>query len=346
MEGIKTQNRYAAIAAILYLFLGAALNAQVPTGQSMTGSSKIAITSPSFNFGTVSEGTVVEHEFKFKNVGQGNLIIQRVVPSCGCTAVASSTEPVIPGGESSIKASLDTSGMDGERSKSIQIYTNDPDNTTFNLSLQGVVQREVRIEPAQLTFGDVSRGEEKILQFTVTSREGSGATVKSAQSFSKNVTVREDSSAGSSKKYSVILSKDLPLGQFRERVIINTVSKSGKERPINLPIFADVSGALRVNPSNVSFGVIEGKTALSRSVKLDNSGKIPVEILGVESKSDAVSAEVKEIAKGKAYVLKLTLDPLKVSADLRTSVVIRTNLEDSKELTLNVYGVKSNDLKG
>ncbi|MEP0478836.1 MAG: DUF1573 domain-containing protein, partial [Nonlabens sp.] len=38
-----------------------------------------------FDFGTVEEGAVVEHEYKFTNTGSAPLIVVNAKGSCGCT---------------------------------------------------------------------------------------------------------------------------------------------------------------------------------------------------------------------------------------------------------------------
>src|ERR1051326_9299728 len=38
-----------------------------------------------FDFGTITQGEKVTHDFKFKNTGGGDLIISNAYGSCGCT---------------------------------------------------------------------------------------------------------------------------------------------------------------------------------------------------------------------------------------------------------------------
>src|SRR5690606_37497406 len=53
----------------------------------------------SFDFGTIDQGTNVEHVFKFKNTGDAPLMIVNAKSSCGCTVPEYTKEPVAPGDE-------------------------------------------------------------------------------------------------------------------------------------------------------------------------------------------------------------------------------------------------------
>lgn len=77
-----------------------------------------------FDFGTINEGQVVEHIYKFKNTGEAPLVIQNAQPSCGCTAPDWSKEPIPVGGTGFVKASFDSNGKPNMQNKSITVTTN------------------------------------------------------------------------------------------------------------------------------------------------------------------------------------------------------------------------------
>ncbi len=77
-----------------------------------------------FDFGTINEGQVVEHTYKFKNTGEAPLIIQNAQPSCGCTAPDWSKEPIPAGGTGFVKASFDSNGKPNMQNKTITVTTN------------------------------------------------------------------------------------------------------------------------------------------------------------------------------------------------------------------------------
>ncbi|NPA67058.1 MAG: DUF1573 domain-containing protein [Chlorobi bacterium] len=80
-----------------------------------------------YNFGTIKQGDVIEHIFKFKNTGKSDLIIRKIKSSCGCTAATVGSKTIKPGEESSIKAVFNSRGKRGVQHKSITITTNIPE---------------------------------------------------------------------------------------------------------------------------------------------------------------------------------------------------------------------------
>lgn len=94
--------------------------------------------STTYQFGTISEGDVVEHEFRFKNGGQFPLIISNVTASCGCTIPEWPRDPIAPQQESSIKVHFNSKGKPGPQVKTITVYAN-TQPAYSELRLQGIV---------------------------------------------------------------------------------------------------------------------------------------------------------------------------------------------------------------
>lgn len=77
-----------------------------------------------YDFGRVYEGEKVGWYFKYKNLGNKNLVLTNVSASCGCTIPAYSTEPVAPGNEGEIKVVFNSDGRSGHQYKSVNVETN------------------------------------------------------------------------------------------------------------------------------------------------------------------------------------------------------------------------------
>lgn len=91
-----------------------------------------------FQFGNITEGDIVEHDFKFKNDGQFPLIINNVTASCGCTIPEWPREPISPGAESSIKVRFNSKGKPGPQVKTITVFAN-TEPAYSELRIQGLV---------------------------------------------------------------------------------------------------------------------------------------------------------------------------------------------------------------
>lgn len=65
------------------------------------------------NFGRITDGEEVQHKFKFKNIGKGELIIKNVQASCGCTTPEWSKDVIAAGGEGYVMATFNSTGKGG-----------------------------------------------------------------------------------------------------------------------------------------------------------------------------------------------------------------------------------------
>ncbi len=74
---------------------------------------QIEIQEDTYDFGTIKEGTKVEHIYKFKNIGTQPLYIKDAKGSCGCTVPEWSKEPISPGEMGELKATFNSAGKAG-----------------------------------------------------------------------------------------------------------------------------------------------------------------------------------------------------------------------------------------
>ncbi len=104
-----------------------------------------------YDFGDITDGDVVEHDFTFKNTGNAPLIITNAEGSCGCTVPQWPREPIAPGEEGLIKVSFNSTGKTGNQTKEVKLYANTVPNIKM-LRISAQVQPKAGTEteaPAQ-----------------------------------------------------------------------------------------------------------------------------------------------------------------------------------------------------
>lgn len=84
----------------------------------------IEFTEELHDFGTIKEGDVVEHMFKFKNTGDAPLIISSATASCGCTVPVWPKEPIAVGDEAEIQVRFNSKGKPGIQNKTVTVTAN------------------------------------------------------------------------------------------------------------------------------------------------------------------------------------------------------------------------------
>ena len=100
---------------------------------------KITMEETDFNFGSVTEGDVVKHTFKLKNVGNQPLLITDIRTTCGCTVPTWNKSPIAANANDQVEVKFDTKGKANEQIKKITIIANTFPAET-ELILRGMVQ--------------------------------------------------------------------------------------------------------------------------------------------------------------------------------------------------------------
>lgn len=91
-----------------------------------------------YDFGTIREGEVVEHEFNFTNNGQAPLVISNITASCGCTSPNWTKTPVNPGEQGFVKVVFNSTAKSGSQAPTVTIQANTSPTVT-RLRMKGNV---------------------------------------------------------------------------------------------------------------------------------------------------------------------------------------------------------------
>ncbi|MFC5044072.1 DUF1573 domain-containing protein [Aquimarina hainanensis] len=77
-----------------------------------------------YDFGTITEGEIVEHTFTFTNTGNAPLVITNAKGSCGCTVSKWSRDPIAPGATGSMLVAFNSNGKPNLQNKQVTITAN------------------------------------------------------------------------------------------------------------------------------------------------------------------------------------------------------------------------------
>jgi hypothetical protein len=94
------------------------------SNQTHQGKPVITFEEDKHNFGIIKEGDYAEYSFKFKNTGDGDLLIANATASCGCTVPNYPKGIIKPGEEGLIKVKFDSKGKVGIFEKTVTLTCN------------------------------------------------------------------------------------------------------------------------------------------------------------------------------------------------------------------------------
>ncbi len=113
------------------------------SAQQLADAPAITFTETEFNFGTIKQGDKVSHTFTFSNTGKSDLLIRKVMSSCGCTVAKTKVDVLKPGESTDFEVTFNSAGKRNRQNKTITIISNDPNKSKVVLRI----------------FGDVKEGE-------------------------------------------------------------------------------------------------------------------------------------------------------------------------------------------
>lgn len=298
---------------------------------------KIKVENPLFNFGTATEGTMVNHTFKIKNVGKSRLVIRGVKTSCGCTAAQPTKTNLAPGEEADITAGFDTRFQKGHQERTITVMTNDPDTPQAIMNIQGVVKQQVAAVPDQAAFGKVKQGTEitkEVLIEDLTGQKNFNVSEVTNSNPAIKVTKEKRPDGKPGARLKITLTKNMAPGDFEDAVNVVT-----SRIPVKIGVFGTVTGDLSVDPAQVSFGIVPHGQAATRIIKLTNQGGKPVKVLGIDSDAPAVSASAQPVADGKEYKITVELHRGTPDGQVRGNLKIKTDDPEQKVVSVPFYGI-------
>jgi hypothetical protein len=212
---------------------------------------------PVHEFGSVDQGTVVRHTFRFLNAGAHPLEIDRVVTPCGCTAAVVPQTSIPPGEEGSVEVAFDTTGFRGRKAKSIFLHTNDRLQDVYPFVLAGEVIARVVVDPPVLYLGRIHPATGATAEIRVVSTTGDPLRLANlvVENPGIRATIEAFPEAGEAgRRIVVAIDGALPHGPFNGALRIPV--ESPQHLSIQVPVVGNVEGDdPLVQPSAVTVGV-------------------------------------------------------------------------------------------
>jgi len=202
---------------------------------------KLVVEQEEFHFGRTETNDSGRHDFRLTNVGKGPLVLSQGKSSCGCCTCVCETQlpdggKILPGESAAVTLKWTIKRFTGAYFQSSTILTNDPNRPELTLAVSGRIVPTVRVVPWQLVFssalvGQKATGEVRVYGYRsepleiVDCRMSDPST---SQYFETAIVplsadqVAEEEDARSGFLLRVILKPGLPLGPFRQQIILDT----------------------------------------------------------------------------------------------------------------------------
>ena len=209
---------------------------------------KVVLSEESWHYGEVTPDKKPAHSFTIKNEGEEKLIIESVFSSCACVMLDLGGKEIAPGEATTLTATFDPYGYEGEISKTITIKSNDPENPEkkieVSIAVQHVPNPDIEITPKTFNLGEMDSTSEKeyIIQFTISNGGDADLVIKEIVKediFSYQMEIPLTIKPGEQIQAEIYLdTAQLKKGEFRKAVRIMT------NDPQNQAVFLRITGKI------------------------------------------------------------------------------------------------------
>jgi len=227
-----------------------------------------------FAFGQVLAGEPVSHVFTFTNSGDRDVVVERILPGCGCTKIGDWTRIVNPGGIGIVSVLLNTEGFVGAVDKTVGIVFQDPNQPRIVLQLMGTVRRAVEIRPSTAFLNLQPDSAFGTATIWITNCLDQPLLLSAPQCTNDSLTALLSTNVFG-QNYALVVSntKALPPGAFTTTITLRT---SMTHLPmLNLLAVANVVPTFSVAPGRINLAPAPLTTGQVAYVSIKNNGAFP-----------------------------------------------------------------------
>lgn len=251
------------------------------------GKPKLTVGQMEHDLGNILDVDKTKFKIEFTNTGDGILIINRVQPSCGCTAAKPNKTEYQPGEKGEIEGEFDPRNKEGAQAKTITVFTNDPEQPSTTVTFKSVIEPLVKVEPKVLNFAKVDKNQGKTMFVTLTCGtpdfKATLATITDDR-FQASVTKTEEIEISGRKMYRSTVEVKVAPGARVGRGTATVAVRTSEPRAelMNVQIVADVTGELEVIPSPATLGNLPAGEPFEAKITLRSKNGKAIKVKGVE----------------------------------------------------------------
>jgi len=300
---------------------------------------KIVFEEKVYDFGKLMGADKVEHVFKFHNEGKGDLKIDKVNTTCGCTAALLSANVIPPGGKGDVTTTFTVGGRQGQQTRQIYVLSNDPNEPRATLTLKGFIIPPVSVEPSSVFLQPKDTVSMSTVKISQTMEEELKLGEVTSRLNLVNTQVKEEAPENGKKRYSVDISlkPDIEPGRYFENITIAT--NCAAKPKIEIPVRITVRGDIEAAPSRISLGPLSTGQEISRTITLSNTKGQSFKVARVEvDNKDFVIRPEPSSTPSPSHTFTLAGKPSAPSGRVRTNIVFYLDHPKQKKVVVTAYG--------
>jgi hypothetical protein len=283
------------------------------------------------DFGAVPRGPAVVHPFKVTNNTGKTVHISGVRVSCGCTTAWALKDELAPGESTSIQESMDTRRFQGIKNVNVFVSFDRPEFAEVRLWVQANGRDDIAVNPDDLAFGKVKRGNTPSLSVTVTFYGNSQlkATEVKKDSNYVQIALKEVKREGSEVAYQLTATMrgDTPVGKWYSDLWLKTDQPSIAK--VRVPLTVEIEASLSLSSSSVNMGQVKPGAEVERKIIV--RGVKPFKIAKIQGTDEHLSVRESSAESKTVHILTVKFKADK-PGDMSRKLKVITDLKDEGEV--------------
>ena len=301
-------------------------NSSVPEPPGHTSGPKIEFATDVFNFGKVSSGEVVRHDFVFTNVGDATLEIKEVRPGCGCTTAGTWDKQVEPGKTGTIPLQLNSANMGGAVTKSATVTCNDPGKPKVVLQITGTVWKPIEVTPTTTVFNVSDESETNVTKVVRIVNNLEEPLKLSDLKCTNQVFRAELKTVRPDKEFELHITAVPPFPGTSIRAPVTLKTSSEKMPTISVTAYLAVQPAVAVMPNQILLPAGPLAKAMSPAVKIRSNGKNSLVLSEAGANIPEAEVRLEETQPGRLFNLAVSFpEGFQIQPDQKVEVTLKSN---------------------
>lgn len=298
---------------------------------------KIQFAEPNHDFGKVSSGAVVRHEYVFTNTGDANLEITAVRPGCGCTTSGEWSKLVEPGKTGKIPIQLNTLGFGGQVAKSVTVTCNDPAQPNVVLQIKGTIWKPIDVNPSFAYFnvaGDTATNETRVVRIINNTDE----PLKLSEPECTNQTLRvELKTVKPDKEFELHVTTVPPLARGLTQTPINIKTTSTNSPLLTVTATINVQPPVIVMPSQITLPPSPIVSSNRYSVAIRNNQSQPITVSEPTANVPGLELKLEQLQPGRMFNIWVTVPAgFELPAGPRAEITLKTSHAEFAEVKVPI----------
>src|SRR5262245_3608358 len=295
-----------------------------------------------YDFGSVPRGGVLTHRFPLKNIYAVPLEIVGTRISCGCVSITSTPQVLKSRETSFIEITMDARRFTGPKTVNVFITIGPQFTSTATLTVSANSRADVVLNPGQISFGVVERGDKSTRTIDV---EYAGRLDWRVSGVAKHALpvetkleqlYRERGRVG--YRLHVTLKPDAAAGPLKQELSLETNDSASPLVPVLIE--ATIQAPLSVKPASVSLGSIKAGSEIVTQ-RIIVQGYKPFKILSIAGEGDGFSADL-PTTTARVHIVTIKFQPAK-AGEFKKTLQIKTDMDKDASVSVTVEGTATEE---